>query len=211
MLYKKEKESFSNSIEGIIMTNGNKFIALEGIDGSGKTTVCQQLCKKNDAEMYKAPPFPFSDFRDLVDKCVNTKSRFYFYLSSVIHASSEIVELLKHKNVVCDRYILSTLCYHRAADSFFKSFDEINIDILQPDFTFYLDADYDVRMKRIAYRENVENVDAVNNDLHDKKFQEKVELEFSRYKKLIWINTNSISPEDVADKILKKIHTIVSY
>lgn len=193
------------------MINGNKFIVLEGIDGSGKTTVCQKLCKKINAEMYKTPPFPFSDLRDSVDKCVNIKSRFYFYLSSVIHASSEIVELLKHKYVACDRYILSTLCYHRAADSFFKSFDENNLDILQPDFTFYLEADYDVRMRRIAYRENLENADAVYSDLHDKKFQEKVELEFSRYKNLIWINTNSISPEDVADKIFKKIHTIVSY
>jgi dTMP kinase len=186
------------------MINGNKFVALEGIDGSGKTTVCTQLCKKINAEMYKTPPFPFSDLRDLVDKSVNIKSRFYFYLSSVMHASSEIVELLKQKNVVCDRYILSTLCYHRAADAFLNSFDENKLDILQPDFTFYLDADYDVRVKRIAYRENTHCADIFNRDLHEKKFQEKVELEFSRYKNLIWIDTNSFSSEDVADKIFNK-------
>ena len=186
------------------MINGNKFIALEGIDGSGKTTVCQQLSKKFNAEFYKTPPYPFSDLRDKVDKCVDIKSRFYFYLSSVIHASSEIVKLLKHKYVVCDRYILSTLCYHRALEPFFKSFDENNLDILQPDITFYLYADYDVRIKRIAYREKQKNSDVVNSGLHDKKFQKKVEFEFSRYKHLVLINTNNISPEGVVDEILKK-------
>jgi len=154
---------------------------------------------------YKTPSFPFSEIRNLVDENVNLKSRFFFYLSSVIHASQEINELLKTKTVVCDRYIHSTLCYHRAADDFFDSFNENKLELLQPDFSFYLDADYDVRMRRIAYRENLENEVAVNSDLHDKKFQEKVQLEFSRYKNLIWISTNSISPEEVADKIFKKI------
>ena len=189
------------------MINGNKFIVIEGIDGSGKTTVSQYLCDKINGSLYKTPSFPFSVLRDFVDKCVNTKSRFYFYLSSVIHASSEIAKLLEHKNVVCDRYILSTLCYHRAATSFFKPFDESTLQILEPDFTFYLDADYNVRIRRIVDRENIGNTDAVNTDLHDKEYQERVKHEFSKYKNLIWINTNIISPEEVADIIFNAIHT----
>lgn len=187
------------------MINGNKFIALEGIDGSGKTTVCQILSKKINAENYKTPSWPFSDLRDVIDKTVDIKSRFFFYLSSVIHASSEIARLLIHKHVVCDRYILSTLCYHRASESFFKSFDENQLDILQPDFTFFLNADYDVRMKRIAIRESADNSDILNSDLHDKKYQDKVELEFSKYHNLLWINANDISPDDIADIICNKL------
>jgi dTMP kinase len=187
------------------MINGNKFIALEGIDGSGKTTVCQILSKKINAEVYKTPSWPFSDLRDVIDKNVDIKSRFFFYLSSVIHASSEIARLLNHKHVVCDRYILSTLCYHRASESFFKSFDGNQVDILQPDFTFFLNADYEIRMKRIAIRENSDNSDILNSDLHDKQYQDKVELEFSKYNNLLWINTNDISPEDIADIICNKL------
>jgi dTMP kinase len=187
------------------MTNGNKFIALEGIDGSGKTTVCKNLCKKINAEFYKTPSYPFSDFRSLIDKNVNIKSRFYFYLSSVLHASSEIKELLKTKPVVCDRYILSTLCYHRAADSFFYFFDDSKLEILKPDLTLYLNADYDVRMKRIAHRENIDYLDVfINSDFHDEEFQKKVELEFLKYKNLIWVDTNILSAEDVTDKIFNE-------
>lgn len=187
------------------MINVNKFIALEGIDGSGKTTVCQILSKKIDAAMYKTPSWPFSDLRDVIDKTVDIKSRFYFYLSSVIHASTEIDKLLKHKHVVCDRYILSTLCYHRASESFFKSFDENQIDILQPGFTFFLNADYEVRMKRIAIRENADNTDILNSNLHDEEYQSKVEGEFSKYKNMLWINTNDTSPEVIAENIFKKL------
>jgi len=96
-----------------IMINKNKFIALEGIDGSGKTTVCKLLSKKMKAYLYKTPSWPFANLREIIDKTVDIKSRFYFYLSSVFHASAEIEELLKKRHVVCDRYILSTLCYRQ--------------------------------------------------------------------------------------------------
>jgi len=187
------------------MINGNQFIALEGIDGSGKTTVCKILSKKINAEIYKTPSWPFSDLRDVIDNTVDIKSRFFFYLSSVIHASSEIARLLKHKHVVCDRYILSTLCYHRASESFLKSFDENQVGILQPDYTFFLNADYNIRMERIAIRGNADNSEVLNSDLHDKKCQDMIELEFSKYNNMLWINTNDILPEDVADIICEKI------
>lgn len=187
------------------MENRNLFIVLEGIDGSGKTTVCRILSKRINAKFYKTPPFPFSNSRQLIDKTVDIKSRFFFYLSSVIHASSEIGRLLRDNHIVCDRYILSTLCYHRASEPFFKSFDEHQLDILEPDFTFFLNADYDIRMKRIAIRENADNSYVLDSDLHDRKYQEKVKNEFSKYKHLLWINTNDISPEDIANIICRKL------
>ena len=187
------------------MKNGNKFIVIEGIDGSGKTTVSKYICNIIDAQFYKTPSFPFSDIRKLIDENVNLKSRFFFYLSSVIHASHEIRELLKTRTVVCDRYILSTLCYHRAADPFLKSFNETKVEILEPDLTFYLDANCNVRMKRITKRENVDFKDLFNSDLHVEEFQDKVESEFRKYKNLIWVNTNILSAEDVADQLIEKI------
>ena len=187
------------------MQNRNKFIVIEGIDGSGKTTVSKLLSEKLNALMYKTPSWPFSDWRDVIDKTVDIKSRFYFYLSCVIHASTEIEKLLENKNVVCDRYILSTLCYHRASDSFFINFDENQLDILFPDYTFFLDAGYEVRMKRIAARENANNSDVIKSRLHDREYQGKVQYEFSKYKDLLWINTNKASPEIIADIIYKKL------
>ena len=62
------------------MQNRNKFIVIEGIDGSGKTTVSKLLSEKLNALMYKTPSWPFSDWRDVIDKTVDIKSRFYFYL-----------------------------------------------------------------------------------------------------------------------------------
>jgi len=187
------------------MINKNKFIALEGIDGSGKTTVCKLLSKKMKAYLYKTPSWPFANLREIIDKTVDIKSRFYFYLSSVFHASAEIEELLKKRHVVCDRYILSTLCYHRASGSSFKLFNETYLDIIIPDFTFFLNADYEVRMKRIAIREHIDHSDVLNSAFHDREYQDKVKYEFATYTNMVWVNTNDRSPKDVTELIYQEI------
>jgi len=187
------------------MLKKNKFIVIEGIDGSGKTTVCKLLSQKINGLFYKTPSLPFSDFREDIDRYVNIQSRFYFYLSSVIHASSEIDNLLNQNHVVCDRYILSTLCYHRAADSSFYSFNEQNIDILRPDYTFYLDAEYEIRMKRVVKREQINYEEAITTKLHNKNYQEKVKLEFLKYNNLIKLDTSNVSADNVTETIINRI------
>lgn len=47
-------------------------------------------------------------------------------------------------------------------------------------------------------------MDVLNNDFHDEEFQKKVELEFLKYKNLIWVDTNILSTEDVTDKIFNE-------
>jgi thymidylate kinase len=137
----------------------------------------------------------------MIDKKVNLKARYLFYLSSVLHASEEIRKLLKQNHVVCDRYILSTLCYHRAANQNLNFIDENQLDILQPDFTFFLKASYKIRMSRIVEREKIDLEKAMNDYLHNETFQKKVENEYFKYDNLITVDSSELSAAEVANKI----------
>lgn len=116
------------------------FIALEGLSGVGKTIVGKMLAKRLGAYFYQTPADSFKAVRKQVDKDITNSSRFLFYLAGVVESANEIEEILMKKSVVCDRYILSTICYHRAAGLNFNLPNKLIFSQLPitPDYTFLL-------------------------------------------------------------------------
>jgi thymidylate kinase len=125
----------------------HKFIVLEGISGSGKTELGKLLAQQISGQYYTTPPEAFRSSRKEVDEKVTLESRFWFYLASVVQASDEISKILKMQSVVCDKYILSTVCYHKAMG--------VDIQIpqwvkfIEPDHTFLVYCDNHTRLKRL--------------------------------------------------------------
>lgn len=193
------------------MANKFYFLVIEGIDGSGKSTVSKKLSDKLNCELYKTPSYPFNQIRTVIDRCANIETRFLFYLASVLHASIEIKQILERSHVVCDRYIYSTICYHYALDSTLINFININrLNIIMPDFVFYLNAPYDVRIRRIAERENKKIEDMVGNDYSERDFLSKVEKEFSKFKEMVVIDTEKNNVDDTITQILTTIIPTIS-
>jgi thymidylate kinase len=135
------------------MSEKSIFIVIEGLDGSGKSTICEKLGHKLNCTIYKTPSFPYSKIRSEVDSTADAAARFFFYLSSVFYASTEISALLKKNSVVCDRYLYSTICYHAILNPSFSKFAIGDWNILRPDFTFFLSTPFEERVRRIAARE----------------------------------------------------------
>ncbi len=128
----------------------NKFIALEGISGSGKTELGKLLAQQISAQYYTTPPEAFRLSRREVDAEACLESRFLFYLASVVHASHEIGKILKTQSVVCDKYIWSTICYHTTFGLTVKIPNWVTY--IQPDHTFLIVCDNDVRLRRLRLR-----------------------------------------------------------
>jgi len=120
------------------------FIVIEGLDGSGKSTVADELSQLLGAELYKTPPADYSVIREFVNNSENRDAAFYYYLSSVFHASSQIEALIqKGKSVVCDRYYYTTLtAYPDILEATYVDFwlhvDKLVNRFFQPDFAFFL-------------------------------------------------------------------------
>jgi UMP-CMP kinase 2 len=118
----------TNKANGTIQSRGSsstkKFpiIAIEGIDGSGKTTASKLLASEINGFYFKTPPPKFQKCRYLFEEnSRNSLHRFFFYLSILWESWGKIEKISKSKPVVIDRYLLSTKFYHIA---FLNNFPE---------------------------------------------------------------------------------------
>ena len=184
------------------------FITIEGIDCAGKSTISKLFAKQTDSVLYKTPPKNISLKRDEVDANASPADHYRFYLDGIYTASKEIWEFLaSDKNVVCDRYWLTTYVYHVVMGW------SVNIDdfsnITQPDLTVLLLVSKDIQAKRFLER---------GMSIGDRRMVNR-QLELAReYKRAITrfeipqliINTDHNPPGDVVEKILTytEAHTV---
>ena len=134
-----------------------KLIVITGLDGSGTTTLARNLHELDKgSHLLRTPDFPFDQGRDLIDSLVREKSQpahYLYYLSSVIHASARIEEMLKTGNVYCVRYLIDTVVSHRVAG--------LDVDMIynggfynirKPDLTIFVSVNENIRQERITSR-----------------------------------------------------------
>lgn len=116
------------------------FIAIEGLDFVGKTTIARLLAERNGWIYYKTPPEPFASMRAGADR-LPPKDRLKFFAHATVHASQDIRGLrAAGKSVVADRWIWTTAAYHLARDaSLMPEAQEAIGRVLQPDLAVYLE------------------------------------------------------------------------
>jgi dTMP kinase len=135
------------------------FIAVDGIDGAGKSTLVRGLftaLRRMNPLQTKEPTANSPWGRKLrssaksgrLSRIVETE---YFHLDRLAHIRNVIEPALKEKRIVItDRYVDSTLAFQtenpEEADKLYKQFA---VDLLVPDITFILDCPVDVGLARI--------------------------------------------------------------
>lgn len=189
----------------------NKLIVFEGIDGVGKTTLSGLLRDKLVSRGIKTIRFEdieeknngFNLIKPFIKKQVSINSSLLFYLASAVYKSRLIERLLKHNWVICDRYIYSTLAYHKIRKAGLSPVLDIKkILIRLPDFLFLIKVADNVRLNRIKNR-------LVNNTYDFKvktsrNFAGKMEKELEEFKPIIIDNSHS-TPMEVTEKIYKAV------
>lgn len=135
------------------------FIVLEGIDGSGKTTIASMLVRKlselgyNVAYTYEPTDSEITmlirtKYDELRDPYIDTLA---FALDRLLHVKAEIRPLLeKGFVVVLDRYFYSSIAYQVACGAPMEWVVEVNRWAPKPDLAIYLDVEPEVALQRKA-------------------------------------------------------------
>lgn len=154
-----------------------KLIVITGLDGSGTSTLAEQLSARDPgSRVFKTPSSPFDDCRKVIDEQVRDKSQaahYLFYLASVVFASTQIEEMLKTGNVYCVRYLIDTVVSHRAAGLDVElQYDYGIYSIRKPDLTLMVTLSEKVRQERISSRgkgllDKLLDDDALRNRFHE--------------------------------------------
>lgn len=130
------------------MSYPNKLITIEGLSGTGKSTISRLLAEALDALYYKTPPELFEPIREHVERTASPLARHFYFYAGIAQASADISSLLQSRTVICDKYVVTMSAYSRAMG--------VTVEhpsagmILQPDATFVLEVPDELRLERVA-------------------------------------------------------------
>lgn len=195
-----------------------KFIAVEGIDGSGKSTQVTLLCARLKAAGHKIyPTFEPTNgpIGSLIRQMFSTRIigddktiAALFVADRLDHLQNPVNGILKKLaegyTVVTDRYYFSSYAYHGAhmsLDWVIQS-NALSAELLRPDLNIFIDIPPEVGFERVhANRADIEIYETLENI---KKVYKMYQLAFEKLKgeeKIAYVDGNQ-SKEAVTDALL---------
>lgn len=200
-----------------------KFIVLEGIDGSGKTTHVEALQKELEKEGHKV--FTTKNPTDhAVGKFIRTvlsgKEKIppqaiqYLFNADRAVQQEEIIEHLKNGEIVIsDRYFWSSVAYGMADmavhdERLITAYSILSFyhQFLLPDITFFLDTKTSVAIERIEKKNEHEIYE-------NKEFLEKVQKTYrillGMFPNEFYITDSNHKLKEVSKGILEKVESII--
>jgi thymidylate kinase len=138
--------------------NRHPFVVVEGTTWVGKSTTARFLSRALTAKLLHLPP-EFDRFRGRIrlDDGMAPLPRLAYWMAGMLHLSELVRTALAEGPVVCDRYIASPMGLLEADEDLGRT--EISRlispfvhDVVRPDFTLMLVADYRTALQRVAAR-----------------------------------------------------------
>ena len=170
-------------------------ITLEGTDGTGKSSAAKILADSLGFKFASTPGPEYMPVRKFA--AANKYSAYHYYLSSCYYVS----DMAGKYDIVCDRYIHSTLAYNwpfdrEIPDDIFGYFEGLR----KPDRSFLLCASDDTRRGRMSDRKSKGGIiSALDRDFDGQKKAQDV---YMKLPGLIHVCTDNMTLDDVVKFLL---------
>jgi thymidylate kinase len=170
-------------------------VAVEGLDGSGKTTASRILAHAIGGRYVAVPPPKLKLTTTALFADISSDARYLYYLSGVLAVADMNIGA---EVLVADRFVASAHALHLKVNT--PLADELRrLPLPTPDLTFYLHADEAVRRRRL--RERGSPLDAFERLLDvDELFRQRVAEQMQAYPRTYLIDTSHRAPAEVALK-----------
>lgn len=195
------------------------FLVLEGVEGSGKGTILNlitdYLSKQNiDFVKTREPGGTFisEKIRDIiVNENIDGVTEAYLFASARRDHVENLIKpaLQDGRNVLCDRFVYSSLAYQGHARGlgmdFIAKLNEPVINGCYPDTVIYLDLKPEIGLERIRVNNREENrLDNESIEFHRKVREGYLMLADLEPEKFVVINADR-TPEEIFNEIVNKV------
>ena len=209
------------------------FISLEGMEGSGKSTVLKRLHAWLEAEGYEVllTREPGGSelgktlralLLDVENTDITSEAELFMYLADRAQHVSQVIKpaLEEGKVVLCDRYADSTVVYQgygRGLDpNLLHSFNEVATKGLWPDVSLLLDVEPEIGLRRALSRNIEQGLSRAEG-----RFEAEAMEFHSRVREgyLTWAALNnkrfavvdaSLTPDEVFEQVVDKMRTAIA-
>jgi len=207
------------------MEKKSLFIVIEGLDGSGKTSVARQLASVLDnlnggggVKLTFEPHDPSCAglfIRQVLMKKITSFSPrvlpLAFAANRLDHCEREIKPWLdggKNRMVICDRYYLSSLVYQSSDDFPFASVMALNEKAKKPDLICFINVSDKVCYERMKIRNQPEELFEKNLSESRRKYHEAISFLQKEHNDTIVEVDGSGSISEVVNAIAREIYAI---
>lgn len=201
-----------------------KFVVFEGTDGSGKTTILNNVKKyldeSNIEHILTREPGGTKIGEKIRDILLNNKNKEMDYRTEALlfaAARAQSVEevlrpaLNKGKLVISDRYVLSSIAYQGYARELnidgVKGINDFAIDGLKPDWTIFFDVDPIKVLDRKKAATKADRLEEEGNNYHSKVYEGYKKM-IEEYQNVIVIDA-SRSIEEVTNETIIALNKII--
>ena len=200
-----------------------RLIALEGPDGSGKTTqieLLEKYLKELGYEVVRTREPGGTEISEKIREIIldNDNSNMSYMCEALLYAASRaqlVSEVIKPalslgKIVICDRFVYSSMVYQGIGRGLgmerIRSINEAALDGLEADLIFMITIPYEEGLKRKKMQGTLDRLENSGNEFHKKVFEGYLDI-CKKYDKIEVIDGNR-NVDEIHKDIIKSIKKI---
>ncbi|WP_157729513.1 AAA family ATPase [Tumebacillus algifaecis] len=185
------------------------FLVIEGVDGTGKSTVCAALEQEQGAAFYKGMSPEWRDFRDFVDEDADDDSRLLYYFASCMYTSGKVKKSGEKVPVICHRYFATYMAIYSLntgtpLEKVLEAFAPIRERMVTPHLSILLTADHEELKRRLLARVDelkATDMRVVNSHEYTLNFEAALRAVMSWDGPYIVLDTTGKTPEQVVSEV----------